>query len=359
MEKKTPLYDTHVALGGKIVPFGGYLLPVQYSDIIEEHMAVREAVGLFDVSHMGEFLLEGADSLKTLNHLLCNEMGGMEDGRVRYSPMLNPEGGVIDDLLVYKLGENRYWMVVNASNRDKDAAWVKEHLVGDTAMKDISDSIVQVALQGPKAKEVLETLADPAAIPQKYYTFTESLKVGGISCLVSRTGYTGSFGYEIYCDAKDGPALWDALLKAGAAFGILPCGLGARDTLRLEAGMPLYGHEMDDGVSPLETDLGFAVKMKKEDFIGKAGLEARGEAKITRVGLKVTGRGIVREEADVYCGEEKVGTTTSGTHLPYLKGAYAMALVQKAHSALGTALKADVRGRKIDVEVVSLPFYKQ
>jgi len=359
MEKKTALYDTHLAQGGKIVPFAGYLLPVMYSGIIEEHLAVRQAVGLFDVSHMGEVLLKGKDALSTINYLCSNDFRDMQIGRVRYSPMLNPEGGVIDDLLVYCLAQDRYLLVVNASNREKDTAWIASQLLGDTKMEDISDGLAQLALQGPKAKEVLTRLTREDALPEKYYTFTNKVQVGGISCLVSRTGYTGSFGYELYCEVADAEALWSKLREAGREDGLLPCGLGARDTLRLEASMPLYGHEMDETISPLEAGLDFAVKMQKEDFIGKAALRKRGEPQITRVGLKVTGRGIVREGCQIYAGEQEIGKTTSGTHLPYLKGAYAMALIDRAHAAPGTALSALVRGKIIDVEVVTLPFYKQ
>lgn len=358
MEKKTPLYEAHVAQGGKIVPFGGYLLPVQYRDIIEEHLAVREKAGLFDVSHMGELLLTGSDALRSINHLCCNEFGDMQDGRVRYSPLLNPEGGVIDDLLVYRLSAERYWLVVNASNREKDAAWVAQNLLGDTKMEDISDSVAQLALQGPQSKAILAKLCKVDDLPQKYYTFTENINVTGIPCLVSRTGYTGSFGYELYCPADQATTLWTALLEAGQNEGLIPCGLGARDTLRLEASMPLYGHEMDDTVSPLETGLDFAVKLQKTAFIGKESLEARGTPTRTRVGLRVTGRGIVREDCPLFDGERPVGKTTSGTHLPYLKAAYAMALVEINSAAPGTKLLAEVRGRKIEVEVVPLPFYK-
>ncbi len=357
MEKKTPLYDSHVALGGKMVPFAGYLLPVQYQGVIEEHMAVREAAGLFDVSHMGELELRGPGALSSLNHLLSNDFTDLKAGKVRYSPMLNPQGGVIDDLLVYKLGEERYLMVVNAANREKDEAWVKENLLPDTQMEDQSDGTAQIALQGPKSKEILARCAKEEDIPTGYYSFVEKGTVCGIDCLISRTGYTGSFGYELYCSAQKAKALWSALLEAGKEDGLVPCGLGARDTLRLEAGMPLYGHEMNDEISPLETGLSFAVKMKKEEFIGKEGLLRRGEPTITRVGLKVTGRGIIREECSLFAGEEKVGHSTSGTHLPYLKGAYAMALVDKKHSEVGTVLNADVRGRMVEAQVVALPFF--
>lgn len=359
MEKKTPLYDRHLAAGAKMVPFGGFLMPVQYTDIIEEHMAVRKQAGLFDVSHMGELLITGSGALSAINHLFTNDFTSLQTGRVRYSPMCNPDGGTIDDLLIYKLDAEKYMVVVNAGNYEKDLAWMRANLPENALLTDLSEETGLLALQGPRAKDILSTLADASALPEKYYSFTEALTVAGISCLVSQTGYTGEHGYELYCKAEDAPDLWDKLLSAGAAFGLLPCGLGARDTLRLEAGMPLYGHEMDETVSPLETGLGFAVKLQKENFIGKEGLLRRGEPKITRVGLKVTGRGILREHCLVFLGEEKIGETTSGTFLPYLDGAYAMALVDIAHSAVGTALSVEVRGRKVAAEIVPLPFYQR
>lgn len=321
-------------------------------------MAVRERAGLFDVSHMGELLLTGPGARASLNHLCSNAFDDMQDGRVRYSPLLNHDGGVIDDLLVYRLSTERYLLVVNASNREKDADWMRENLLGNTVLEDVSDDWAQLALQGPKSKEILEKLADNAQIPQKYYTFTEELAVGGINCLVSRTGYTGSFGYELYCAASDAAALWAKLREGGQPEGLIPCGLGARDTLRLEAGMPLYGHEMNDAISPLETGLGFAVKLKKEEFIGKEALLRRGEPTITRVGLRVVGRGIVREDCPILAGDKQVGKSTSGTHLPYLKVACAMALLDRAHAEIGTRLTARVRGKSIEVEVVALPFYQ-
>lgn len=359
MEKKTPLYDLHVELGAKMVPFAGYMMPVQYTDIIEEHMAVRTKVGIFDVSHMGEVMISGSDALKNINYMFTNDFTGMTDGRVRYSPMCNPEGGVIDDLLIYRMGQDKYLVVVNASNREKDVAWMKNHIFGQVSLEDISDSVAQIALQGPKSKQILAKLSDEGCIPEKYYTFIDNCVVAGISCLISQTGYTGEHGYELYCASSDASKLWNALMEAGKEDGIVPCGLGARDTLRLEAAMPLYGHEMDDTVSPLETGLDFGIKMQKDDFIGKSALVAKGEPKIARVGLRVVGRGIIREHCSVFLGEEKIGETTSGTFLPFLNGAYAMALVDKNHSAVGTAVSVDVRGRRIDAEIVPLPFYKK
>lgn len=358
MELKTPLYNCHEALKGKIVPFAGYLLPVQYCGVIEEHMAVRQKAGLFDVSHMGEVLISGKDALANINKLFTNDFTNMTDGRVRYSPMCNENGGVVDDLLIYRKGENEYLIVVNASNRHKDVAFMKAHIFGQVELKDISDEIGQVALQGPCAHKILEKVVDAAQIPAKYYTFIDNVNLAGCNCLISQTGYTGEHGYEVYCKAEDTPKIWEALLLAGKDDGLIPAGLGARDTLRLEASMPLYGHEMTDDISPLETGLAFAVKMQKDDFVGKAGLLKRGEPTVTRIGLKMLGRGIAREDCPVFLGDELIGKTTSGTHLPFLGAAYAMAIVNKANSAVGTQVLVEIRGKKVEAEIVALPFYK-
>lgn len=359
MERKTPLYEQHEAAGGKIVPFAGYLLPVQYpTGVIAEHMAVRTRCGLFDVSHMGEVLLRGRDAPANLQMLMTNSFTGMEIGRVRYSPMCNDRGGVVDDLIVYRTGEEDYMIVVNAANREKDVRWMQEHLTGEATLEDVSDRIGQLALQGPLAQKILDPLLQSGELPVKYYSFCAPVNVAGVECLVSRTGYTGEDGFELYCRAEDAPALWESLLDAGKADGLIPCGLGARDTLRLEASMPLYGHEMDDTVSPLETGLSFAVKMNKDDFIGKSALERRGTPAIRRVGLEVAGRGIVRECQGVYVGEARIGRTTSGTYCPYLEKALAMALIDTAYAQPGQMVWVDVRGRKVEAKVVPLPFYK-
>jgi aminomethyltransferase len=360
MEKKTPLYDIHVAEGGKMVPFAGYLLPVQYATGIKaEHLAVREHVGLFDVSHMGEVLIEGPGALATINHLLTNDFTSMVPGRVRYGVMCNEHGGCIDDLVVYMFDEETYLVVVNAANREKDYSHISGHLLADTTAKDISDSIVQLALQGPAAKDTLDRLADPNTLPASYYHHERHVDVDGIDCLVSQTGYTGSFGYELYCVAEQGPELWQKLCEAGEEFGLIPCGLGARDTLRLEASMPLYGNEMDEEVSPLEAGLGFAVKLDKPEFIGRDALVAAGAPKRTRVGIEATSRGIIREHQDVYVGDERIGTTTSGTFCPYLKKSLAMALVDADHAAVDTQVAVDVRGRRVSARIVPMPFYKR
>ena len=358
--KKTPLYDEHVKCGGKMVEFGGYILPVQYqTGVIKEHMAVRTACGLFDVSHMGEVLVKGPDAVANLNHLLTNDYTVMKDGKARYSPMCYEDGGTVDDLIVYKVHDNDYFVVVNAANKDKDFAWMTEHKFGDVTMEDVSAQYGQIALQGPKAEEILKQLAKEEDIPTGYYSAVFDGKVGDIPCIISRTGYTGEAGFEFYMAAADAPAMWNLLLENGKEEGLIPCGLGARDTLRLEASMPLYGHEMNDEISPRTAGLGFAVKMDKPDFIGKAALEADKPLKNRRVGLKVTGRGILREHLDVYRDGKLVGHTTSGTFLPYMGASYAMAIVESGAREIGAPCQVDVRGRMVDCEMVGLPFYKR
>ena len=321
MEQKTPLYAKHAAAGGKIVPFAGYLLPVQYpTGVIAEHMAVRTAAGLFDVSHMGELVFTGPDALRNLNHLLTNDFTGMYDGQVRYSPMCNDQGGCVDDLIVYKVHDTAYLVVVNAANKDKDAGWMREHLFGACEMEDISGRVAQVALQGPKSKQILLRLLDESVLPQKYYSFVRDVDLRGIRCLISRTGYTGEFGYELYCVSADAEGLWDLLLEAG---------------------------------------LDFAVKMGKEDFIGKDAIAARLPVRQTRVGLEITGRGIAREHQDIYIGDRLAGQTTSGTHCPFLGKAVAMAYLSSADAVPGTRVEVDVRGRRVAAQVVELPFYKR
>lgn len=360
MDLKTALYDRHLKSDGKMVPFAGYILPVQYkSGVIEEHMAVRQKAGLFDVSHMGEVLLSGKDALSNINYIFTNDFTNMKPGKVRYSPMCNESGGVVDDLLVYKINDEKFLVVVNASNRHKDVEHIKKYLFGDVNFKDISDDISQLAIQGPNSEKILLKLAQQESIPQGYYSFVEKAKVSSIDCLISRTGYTGEDGFEIYMKNEDAPKMWDMLLKAGEEYGLIPCGLGARDTLRLEAAMPLYGHEMDDTISPLETGLDFGVKMDKADFVGKKGIESKLPVKRKRVGLKVTGRGIIREHQKVYANDKEIGFTTSGTYCPFIGEGIAMAILDLEFTSLDTKLQVDVRGRMVDAKVINLPFYKR
>ena len=359
MAKKTPLYDAHVALGAKMQEFAGYEMPITYpKGITHEHMAVRERVGLFDVSHMGEIFLRGPEAKAQLNLLLSNSFTKLKPGRIRYTLMLNDEGTIIDDLIVYCYSEQEYLLVVNAANLEKDFEWLKNHITLNCELDNESAEYGLLALQGPKAKEVLSKVCDEDLLPEKYYSFVE-LDIHGISCMVSQTGYTGEFGYEVYCPDSAAQGIWDLLLKAGEEFGIEPCGLGARDTLRLEAAMPLYGHELTEEINPLEAGLQFAVKLDKDDFIGKDALVSAGEPGRVRVGLVATSKGIVREGATLFDGEKEVGFVTSGTLAPYLDKAIAMAYVEKAYAEPGQALQAQVRKRTVDVEVVELPFYSR
>lgn len=360
MELKTPLYEEHVKAGGKMVPFAGYSLPVQYpAGVMKEHMAVRTAAGLFDVSHMGEIICTGEDAKANLQKLLTNDYTKIKDGQAKYSPMCNEQGGTVDDLIVYRKSEEEYLIVVNAANKDKDYRWMLDHQFGNVTFTDVSDQYAQLALQGPKALDILRKLTSEEYIPQKYYHAVFDAKVADIPCIVSKTGYTGEDGVELYLASEYAPQMWNALLEAGKEEGLIPCGLGARDTLRMEAAMPLYGHEMNEEVTPLETGLNFAVKMAKEDFIGKKALEEQGEPKRERIGMKVTGRGIIREEQKVAFEGEVIGTTTSGTHCPYLGYPIAMALVETGKVKTGDKVEVEVRGRTVEAEVVDLPFYKR
>lgn len=355
MAKRTPLYDKHVALGGKIVEFAGYDLPVQYSGVIAEHVAVREKVGLFDVSHMGELLIEGEKAEEQLNLILTNDIRGMYDGQVRYSLLPNEKGGAVDDVLIYRETATKFFIVVNGANVDKDAAWVESHISG-VSFKNISDQIAQIAVQGPNSVALISGIVKEEDIPQKYYSFKSNVDIKGICTYLSRTGYTGEDGFEVYCCKEDAIKLYDILLDAGKDLGVLPCGLGARDTLRLEASMPLYGHELSDDIFLNEVGLGFAIKMAKDTFIGKDALLAH-TPEYARLGAKVVGKGIVREHCDIYSGDELVGVSTSGTHCPTLGYPVCMIRIKKGYE--DKPLEADVRGRRIALEIVPMPFYKR
>lgn len=359
MARKTALYDRHIELGGKMVEFAGYMLPVQYSGITLEHRAVRQEAGIFDVSHMGEFLFTGEGAEEALNRLLTNDIRGMRDGQARYSLMANERGGAVDDVIVGRERADKFWMVVNAANRDKDAEWVKAHLTGDgVRFRDVSDDVTLVALQGPAAEKILSAVAKKGDIPAKYYTFSPDVSVGGVSAVVARTGYTGEDGFELYVMNAVGERLCDILDDAAKAAGVTltPCGLGARDTLRLEAGMPLYGHELGEDIPVTETGLGFAIKRDKGEFVGREAIAGH-VPEYCRVGARVAGRGIVREQCDIYSGDELVGKSTSGTFSPTLGEGICMLRIRRAF--VDRPLEADVRGRRIPLERVELPFYKR
>jgi len=359
METKTPLYDCHVKYGGKITPFAGFLLPVQYeSGIIKEHMAVREKCGLFDVSHMSEMFVEGPDALANIQYIFPNDFSTMRDGQVRYTTMLNEEGGVIDDVVVYRFSDTQYMVVGNGANRQKDHDWIAAHITGDCRFINRSDEYSQIAVQGPASAAILEKLMRKEDIPEKYYSFGKA-EVAGAGCIVSRTGYTGELGYEIYSDPGRAAELWEALMSAGADAGIMPCGLGARDTLRLEASMVLYGHELTDDITPWEANLHFSVKPDKGDFIGRDALLRRKDSPKTLAGFRITGKGIVREQNEMFVDGKKVGYSTSGTHAPYFGYPVALGYVDKACYEPGRKVIFLVRGREVEAEIVQTPFYKK
>lgn len=359
MSERTPLYLKHLEQGGVMVDFAGYELPVRYpKGIIAEHNAVRNAAGLFDVSHMGEFTLKGKDAVKALNRVFTNDFTVMDAGRVRYSLMCYPGGGAVDDVLVYKKSAEDFLIVVNAANKDKDFEWMSANLDDlEVEFEDVSDKVAQLALQGPRSKEILSLIADVKELPEKYYSFKENVSAGGVNTLVSRTGYTGEDGYELYCAPSEAPKLYDALMAAGFSYGLTPAGLGARDTLRTEAAMPLYGHELRAEYPVSEAGLDFAIKYAKEDFIGKEALLSR-PPQFVRIGVRAIDRGIVREETPIFTADgAEAGIATSGTMSITL--GYAIAMLRVRREYADSELYAEVRGRRIKLERTELPFYKR
>jgi aminomethyltransferase len=358
--KRTPLHDYHVALGGRMVEFAGYQMPVWYEGIVAEHEAVRTRVGLFDVSHMGEFVVHGPDALTNLRRLLTNDAAALEDNQAQYSLIPNERGGTVDDLLVYRLSADAYLLVVNASNVDKDREWLRGHLAGRAELDDRSGDTALVALQGPRAPVVLAgtTRLPVTALP--YYHFDRG-EVAGVQALVSRTGYTGEDGYEIMVANPDAPAVWEALMAAGAAHGIAPAGLGARDSLRLEASMPLYGQELDEDTSALEAGLGFAVKLDKPEMIGIERLRREKAEGLTRrlIGIEMIERGIPRQHYPILKDGATVGEITSGTQSPTLGTAIAMGYVAAGVAAIGAEVAVEMRGRAVPARIVRRPFYKR
>jgi len=359
---ETALIDIHRALNARLIEFGGWLMPVQYSGILDEHRAVRERAGLFDLSHMGELFVEGDDAGDALAAALISDPRKLAVGRAQYSMICAPDGGVIDDLIVYRLAEERFLVVANAGN----APVVSEELasrLGDwrAVLDDQSLVTSLVAIQGPRAAGILAPVTDVDLAGLRYYAIAEG-SVAGIPAMVARTGYTGEDGFEIFVDWNRGPEIWQALAKAGADAGLMACGLGARDTLRLEAGMPLYGNELDRQTNPFEAGLGRVVKLDKPgDFVGREALAKVAEDGPEKrlVGLAVTGRGIARHGYPVLAGERRTGVVTSGTHSPSLGRAIAMAYVTPGDAEPGTILAVEVREQPVSAEVVPLPFYKR
>lgn len=364
--KKTPLHSIYSKYGGKTIDFGGWDLPVQFSSILEEHQAVRTAAGLFDVSHMGEFEVKGPDALLNIQRLITNDASRIAIGGAQYSPMCNESGGTVDDLLVYRLGEEHFWLVVNAGNIDKDYEWVTSHRFGDVELRNLSADIAQLALQGPKAAEILSSmLSDQELILRierlPYYNFLQDVNVAGISCLVSRTGYTGEDGFELYCKAEEAANLFEKLVVAGKPQGLLPIGLGARDTLRFEARLPLYGQELSDTITPLEAGLGMFVKLDKAEFIGKEALALQKASGVQRklVGLSMLERGIARTHYEVQRDGRVIGEVTTGTFSPTLKMNIALALIEVESAVIGTKVHVMIRNKPVLAEVIKTPFYKR
>ncbi|TNE92902.1 MAG: glycine cleavage system aminomethyltransferase GcvT [Deltaproteobacteria bacterium] len=356
--RRTPLYDRHVELGARIVEFAGFEMPVQYSGLKEEHERVRSAVGLFDVSHMGEIRVRGPKALEAVEWLCSNHNAPLEVGQAQYNVMCNEAGGVVDDLVVYRMGEEDFILCVNAANRDKDFAWVVKHGSRDGAeITDEGDDWAQIAVQGPKAQATLAKLTDVDLASIATYRFARGTVAGVADCIVARTGYTGEDGFEVFAPAQAAVMVWDALLDAGEEFGVLPIGLGARDTLRLEVRYCLYGHELDDETSPLQAGLGWITKLE-HDFLGADAVRARkGKATHRLAGLVIEGKRIAREGMSIVHEGEVVGHVTSGTRSPSLGIGIALAYVRSDLARIGTELTIDVRGREATARVVKGPFY--
>ena len=362
--KKTPLNQTHIDSGARMVDFGGWHMPVQYSGLSAEHQAVRTKAGLFDVSHMGEVIVEGERAEEFLNHLVTNNVSKLVDGQAQYTVMCYENGGIVDDLLIYRRGQGRYLLCINAGNIEKDWAWIQQQgkAFAGVKMQNVSNEFSQIALQGPASNEILAKLTDYPLADIKYYHFAE-VDFLGRPAILSRTGYTGEDGFEIYAPAGQGPIIWAALMEAGAPLGLVPAGLGARDTLRTEMKFPLYGNDIDQDTNPLDAGLGWVVKMDKADFVGKAALAKIKEAGVPRslVGIKMLDRTIARHGYDVLDaeGNEKVGVVTSGTLSPSLGYPVAIAYVKQELKKPGTKLMVKVRDKAIAAEVVATPFYKR
>jgi aminomethyltransferase len=355
----TPLYDTHVRLGGRMVEFAGFDMPVQYSSILEEHAAVRHRAGLFDVSHMGQIHLRGPGAVEATERLVSSPVASLRPGRVRYGLLCNEKGGVVDDVTVYRIADDELMLCVNAANIAKDDSWIREHAAG-VEVEDRSAATGMLALQGPAAPRLLTRLASDEIGRIRRFRFADQ-DVAGIAARVSNTGYTGAPGYELYVSADDVVRLFERLLDEGAELGVVPAGLGARDTLRLEAALPLYGHELDDDTSPLAAGLDRFVKRAEGGFIGAAAIEERAAAGHPRVlvGFEIEGRGVARAEYPVLRDGQEIGRVTSGAPSPTLGRAIGLAYVVPEAAALGTAIEIQVRNRAVPARVVPTPFVTQ
>jgi aminomethyltransferase len=360
--KKTPLNARHRSLGARMVEFGGWDMPVEYSGIADEHVAVRTRAGLFDVSHMGQIEIAGSDALAAVQHVTSNDAGRLAIGQAQYSALTTPQGTFVDDVLTYRLANDHYLLVVNAGNIIKDFTWIAGQADGftDAAVVNTSSRYALLAIQGPSAREVLQTLTGVNLGEMKYYWFTTG-EVAGVRSTISRTGYTGEDGFEVFVPPASAERVWDAMLQAGKPAGVVPAGLGARDTLRLEAAMRLYGNDIDEASTVLEADLGWIVGWKKPDFIGAEALRRQKQEGVTRklVGFEMLERAIGRHGYDVYVNGQRAGVVTSGTQTPFLKKAIGMAYLPAGAASAGTEFEIDVRGRRARAQVVPMPFYKR
>ena len=357
--KKTPLYLRHLELGGKIIEFGGWMMPVEYTGIIGEHKSVRNDAGLFDVSHMGEIRVTGEGAMQYIQRLVTNDISKAVPGRCVYSPMCYPDGGVVDDLLVYKYSDTDLLIVVNASNTDKDYDWFLKNADGREKIENISDSVAQIAIQGPKAEKILSRLTDAKLGEIKFYRFVPDVTVCGVKAVVSRTGYTGEDGFEVYVPADKAVTVWDGLLEAGKPYGLVPVGLGARDTLRFEVALPLYGHELSETITPIMAGLGKFVKLAKPGFNGRDALAAQTEKGPAQViaGVEMVGRGVARSGYEIFKDGKKIGRVTTGNYAPSLGKNLALALVDAEFAAQGTHFDVMIREKPVEAVVVPLPFY--
>ncbi len=357
--KKTPLNEVHRRLGARMVDFGGWEMPVQYSSILEEHRAVRTAVGLFDVSHMGEIEIRGPEALELTNYVTVNDAAKLTPGRAQYSALLYEHGGFVDDILVHKVADDHFFLCVNASNQEKDYEHIRAVNRWDAEVVFASERYAQLAIQGPKAPATLQKLTRTRLEEIRYYRFTDG-EVLGVRGRIARTGYTGEDGFEIYIGPAEAERIWNAVLEAGEEFGIRPCGLGARNTLRMEAGMALYGHEIDASINPFEAGLGWIVKMDKGEFLGRAALEkARERVRRNLIGFEVTGRGIARDGYEVLIGGDLAGWVTSGGPSPTLGKNIGMCYLPADQAEPGRKIEILIRGRTVEAVTAPIPFYKR
>ncbi len=357
--KMTPLNQIHKEHGAKMIDFGGWQMPVQYEGIIEEHNAVRTKAGLFDVSHMGALRVKGPDAFKYLQKMVSNDLSKVKVGQIQYVILCNENGGAVDDLLVYNIAEDEYLLIVNASNKDKDFEWLMKHKEGNVDIVDESDATAIIAIQGPKALEILQKITDIDLSGIKFYWWQYG-KVNNVDTLISRTGYTGEDGFEIYMSPEYAVDIWKKIIEVGNG-EVVPAGLGARDTLRFEAGLPLYGQEIGEDITPLEARLGSFVALDKEYFIGQEALKKQKEEGITRklVGFEMIDRGIARGGYDVYVGDEKVGFVTTGSLAPFLNKNLGNALIKTEYANLDQELLIDIRGKKKKAKIIARPFYRR